>query len=72
MSLPRQHLPVLLYITGLPDPLNRAANVDTFRRRFDTVPLGVFTDAEVIDALLDTPPPRNLSSPLRQLLTRFG
>lgn len=52
-----QHLPVLLYITGLPDLLNRATNVDTFRRRFDTVPLGVFTDAEVIDALLDTPLP---------------
>lgn len=53
----KQHLPVLLYITGLPDLLNRATNVDTFRRRFDTVPLGVFTDAEVVDALLDTPLP---------------
>jgi hypothetical protein len=53
----RRHLPVLLYLTGLPELLNRATNVDTFRRRFDTVPLGVFTDAEVIDALLDTPMP---------------
>jgi hypothetical protein len=53
----KQHLPVLLYITGLPDLLNRTTNVDTFRRRFDTIPLGVFTDAEVIDALLDTPLP---------------
>lgn len=52
-----QRLPVLLYITGLPDLLNRATNVDTFPRRFDTVPLGVFTDAEVIDALHDTPLP---------------
>jgi hypothetical protein len=50
----RLHLPVLLYVTGLPDLLNRSTNVDTFRRRFDTVPLGVFPDAEVVDALLDT------------------
>jgi hypothetical protein len=48
------HLPVLLYVTGLPDLLNRTTNVDTFRRRFDTIPLGVFTDGEVVDALLDT------------------
>lgn len=52
-----QHLPVLLYITGLPDLLNRATNVDTFRRRFTTLALGVFTDGEVIDALLDNPLP---------------
>ena len=54
-STVRQHLPVLLYVTGLPDLLNRSTNVDTFRRRFDTVPLGMFTDAEVVDALLDVP-----------------
>ena len=55
-----QHLPVLLYVSGLPDLLNRATNVDTFRRRFDTIPLGVFTDAEVVDALLDTPLPNGV------------
>lgn len=47
-------LPVVLYVTGLPDLLNRATNVDTFRRRFDTVPLSLFEDAEVIEALLGT------------------
>jgi hypothetical protein len=56
-----QHLPVLLYVTGLPDLLNRATNVDTFRRRFDTIPLGTFTDAEVVDALLDTPLPNGVT-----------
>lgn len=56
-AAPTLHLPVLLYVTGLPELLNRTTNVDTFRRRFQTVPLGVFTDVEVIDALLDTPMP---------------
>ena len=56
-----QHLPVLLYVTGLPDLLNRATNVDTFRRRFSTIPLGVFTDAEVVDALIDTPMPHGVA-----------
>lgn len=51
------HLPLLLYVTGLPDLLNRTTNVDTFRRRFSTITLGAFTDAEVVDALLDTPMP---------------
>lgn len=51
------YLPVLLYVTGLPDLLNRATNVDTFRRRFDTIQLGVLDDAEVVDALLTTPLP---------------
>lgn len=53
-SVSRQHIPVLLYITGLPDLLNRATNVDTFRRRFATIPLGVLPDREVVDALLDS------------------
>jgi hypothetical protein len=53
----RQHLPVLLYITGLPDLLNRATNVEAFRRRFVTIPLGVLPDREVVDALLDSPLP---------------
>lgn len=48
------HLPVVLYVTGLPDLLNRATNVDTFRRRFDTIPLGTFSDAEVVNALQTT------------------
>lgn len=56
-----RHLPVLLYVTGRPELLNRATNVDTFRRRFDTIPLGVFTDAEVVDALLDTPLPNDVT-----------
>lgn len=56
-----QHLPVLLYVTGLPDLLNRATNVDTFRRRFSTTPLGMFTDAEVVDALIDTPMPNRVT-----------
>jgi hypothetical protein len=56
-----RHLPVLLYVTGLPDLLNRTTNVDTFRRRFDTIPLGVFTDGEVVDALLDTPLPSEVT-----------
>lgn len=51
------YLPVLLYVTGLPDLLNRATNVDTFRRRFDTISLGMLTDSEVIDALQTTPLP---------------
>lgn len=51
------HLPVVLYVTGLPDLLNRATNVDTFRRRFDTVSLGTFSDAEVVNALQTTPLP---------------
>jgi hypothetical protein len=51
------HLPVLLYVTGLPDLLNRATNVDRFRRRFDTIALGMLTDSEVIEALLNTPLP---------------
>ena len=34
------HLPVLLYLTGLPDLLNRKTDVDTFRRRFKTEPPG--------------------------------
>jgi hypothetical protein len=59
-TIPR-HLPVLLYVTGLPDLLNRTTNVDTFRRRFDTIPLGVFTDGEVVDALLDTPLPSEVT-----------
>lgn len=46
------HLPVLVYVTGLPDLLNRATNVDTFRRRFDTRKLTLFTDAEVTTSLL--------------------
>ena len=45
------HLPVLLYVTGLPDLLNRSTNVDTFRRRFDTIALGMLTDSEVFEAL---------------------
>lgn len=47
----RVHLPVLVYVTGLPDLLNRATNVDTFRRRFATHKLTLFDDAEVIDTL---------------------
>jgi hypothetical protein len=50
----RVYLPVVLHITGLPDLLNKATNVDTFRRRFVTQPLSLFEDREVIDALLDT------------------
>ncbi len=46
------YLPVLVYVTGLPDLLNRATNVDTFRRRFDTRKLTLFTDAEVTTSLL--------------------
>jgi hypothetical protein len=53
-TTPTAFLPVVLHITGLPDLLNRATNVDTFRRRFQTLPLSLFEDREVIDALLDT------------------
>ena len=56
LDLPGQelsvHLPVLVYITGLPDLLNRATNVDTFRRRFDTRKLSLFVDSEVTSSLL--------------------
>ena len=52
-----RHLPVLVYITGLPDLLNRATNVDTFRRRFATRKLTLFTDAEVSESLLTTQMP---------------
>jgi len=45
------HLPVLVYLTGLPELLNRGTDVDTFRRRFDTEPLGMLTDTEIIDTL---------------------
>jgi hypothetical protein len=55
------HLPVLLYLTGLPDLLNLASNVDTFRRRFATTVLRPFSDAEVEDALLDTPLPAGVT-----------
>jgi len=51
------HLPIVLFLTGLPDLLNAASNVDTFRRRFTTTVLRPFSDAEVEDALLDTPMP---------------
>jgi hypothetical protein len=51
------YLPIVLFLTGLPDLLNAASNVDTFRRRFTTTVLGPFSDAEVEDALLDTPLP---------------
>lgn len=46
------HLPVLVYLTGLPDLLNRATSVDTFRRRFDTRKLTLFIDREVTSSLL--------------------
>lgn len=48
-----QHLPAVVLLTGLPDLLNAASNVDTFRRRFTTHVLRPFPDAEVEDALLD-------------------
>ncbi len=54
------HLPVLLYVTGLPDVLNRATNVDTFRRRFDTIPLGTFSDAEMVNARQTTSLPEGV------------
>jgi len=55
------YLPVLVYLTGLPELINRSTGVDTFRRRFDTAPLGLFTDAEVICALLSSEFPENVS-----------
>jgi len=45
------YLPVLVYLTGLPELINRTTDVDTFRRRFNTTPLGLLSDGEVIDAL---------------------
>lgn len=45
------HLPVLVFLTGLPDLLNRATTVDTFRRRFNTQTLGMLADADVADRL---------------------
>ena len=36
----------------MPDLLNRATNVDTFRRRFDTRKLTLFVDQEVTSSLL--------------------
>jgi hypothetical protein len=51
-----RYLPVLVYLTGLPELLNRRSGVDTFRRRFHTTPLGMLTDDEVLDAL-NTPLP---------------
>lgn len=50
------HLPVLLYLTGLPDLLNRNTDVDTFRRRFTTEPLGMLHDDDIVDALSDPLP----------------
>lgn len=47
------YLPVLVFLTGLPDLLNRATNVDTFRRRFDTHTLGMLSDGDVADRLAD-------------------
>lgn len=55
------YLPVLLYITGLPDLLNRATNVDTFRRRFDTISLGMLSDADIITALRASTLPDNVT-----------
>lgn len=53
----RRHLPVLVYVTGLPDLLNRATNVDTFRRRFSTKKLTLFDDAEIVETLVTVPLP---------------
>lgn len=50
------HLPVLVFLTGLPELLNRSTDVDTFRRRFNTAPLGMLSDADVIDALSEPLP----------------
>lgn len=50
------YLPVLVFLTGLPELLNRSTDVDTFRRRFNTTPLGMLSDAEVVDALSETLP----------------
>lgn len=46
-----EYLPVLVFLTGLPDLLNRATTVDTFRRRFNTQTLGMLADADVSDRL---------------------
>jgi len=51
------YLPVLVYLTGLPELINRSTDVDTFRRRFTTTPLGMLSDGEIIDALTHTPFP---------------
>lgn len=55
------YLPVLLSLTGLPELVNRSTDVDTFRRRFATTPLGMLSDAEVIDALTTTPLPHGIT-----------
>lgn len=47
----KHYLPVLVYITGLPELLNRATNVDTFRRRFATTKLSLFSDTQILDTL---------------------
>lgn len=54
------HLPILVYLTGLPDLLNRSTDVDTFRRRFTTEPLGMLRDDDIIDVLA-TPLPGGVS-----------
>ena len=51
------HLPVVVYLTGLPSLTNKRTDADTFRRRFNTKPLGMLADAEVVEALLNTPLP---------------
>ncbi len=51
-----EHLPVLVFLTGLPELLNRSTDVDTFRRRFTTRPLGLLADGDVLDALTESLP----------------
>lgn len=55
------HLPVLVYLSGLPDLINRRTEVDTFRRRFDTTPLGMLADSDVLDALVSQPLPGQIT-----------
>lgn len=57
----RQHLPIVVYVTGLPDLLNRATNVDTFRRRFATKKLTLFGDTEIVDTLVTVPLPDHIT-----------
>lgn len=50
-ALTTVHLPILVFLTGLPDLLNRATTVDTFRRRFQTQTLGMLADDDIADRL---------------------
>lgn len=54
-------LPILGYLTGLPELINKSTNVDTFRRRFTTAPLGMLSDGEIVDALTHHPLPGGIT-----------